>query len=94
MGDISDMHDLNRFMRSPEGKAHLEANSQKLKGHTIVEVDFSNEVHFIAITLILDNRKAVSVTQPSLEVTVLQNTFEDAIEREYYLDFPERKPTE
>ena len=88
------MHDLKRFVRSPEGKSYLGAIRQKLKGHTIVKVDFSNEVHFIAITLILDNRKAVSVTQPSLEVTVLQNTFEDAIEREYYLDFPERKPTE
>ena len=94
MGDISDMHDLKRFMRSPEGKAHLKGIRQRLKGHTIVEVDFTNEFHFVAIVLIMENGENVSVTQPSLDVTVLQNTFEDVIEREYYLDFPERKPTE
>jgi len=94
MGDISDMHDLERFMRSPEGKDHLKGIRRKLKGHTIVDVDFSNEVHFIAIRLILDNGETVSVTQASLDVSVLQKTFEDAIEREYYVDFPERKPIE
>ena len=94
MGDISDMHDLERFMRSPVGKSHLEAISQKLKGHAIAEVDFSNEVHFITIRLILDNGETVSVTQPSLEVTALQKTFEEVIEQEYYVDFPERKHSE
>ena len=94
MGDISDMHDLNRFMRSPEGKKYLEAIRQKLKDRTIVDVDFINEVHFILINLLLDDGQAISVTQASLDVSALRNLFEEAIEREYYVDFPERKPTE
>ena len=94
MGDISDMHDLERFMRSPEGKAHLKGIRRKLTNRTIVEVNFSNKVHFIAIALVLDNAEVLSVTQPSLEVTVLRKLFEDAIEREYYVNFPERKPME
>lgn len=94
MGDISDMHDLKRFMRSPEGKAHLKGIRRKLTNRTIVNVDFSNEVHFISITLTLDNGEVLSVTQPSLDIAVLQKLFEDAIEREYYVDFPDRKPIE
>ena len=94
MGDISDMHDLERFMRSPEGLAHLEAIRQKLTNRTILGVDFINEVHFIAISLSLDNGGTFSVTQSSLEVETLRIAFEEAIEREYFVDFPERKPTE
>ena len=94
MGNITDMHDLERFMRSAEGKAHLEGIRSKLKNRIIVNVDFINEVHFIATALQLDSGETFTVTQPSLEVEALRNTFEEAIEREYYLDFPECKPSE
>ena len=94
MGDICDMHDLNRFMRSPEGAAHLDEIRRMLKGRTVVDVDFSNEVHFIATTLHLDDGETFFITQPSLEVEAIQEQFEELLEREYYIDFPERKPTE
>ena len=94
MGDISDMHDLNRFMRSPEGKKHLDTIRQKTKDLTIIDVEFINEIHFIAINIILDDEQAISVTQPSLEISALQKVFEVVIERKYYVDFPERKDTE
>lgn len=92
MGDICDMNDLERFMRSPEGKTHLEEIQQMLKGQTIIDVSFSNEVHFIATTLHLDDGEFFFITQPSLEVEALREQFEEVIEREYYVDFPERKP--
>ena len=94
MGDICDMNDLERFMRSPEGKAHLEEIRRMLKGHTVVDVEFTNEVHFVATTLHLDDGETFFITQPSLEVEALREQFEEAIDREYYVDFPERKPTE
>jgi hypothetical protein len=92
MGDISDMNDLERFMRSPEGQAHLDEARHLLKGRTIVDVDFTNEVHFIATTLYLDDGETFFITQPSLEVEAIREQFEEPIEREYFVDFPERKP--
>ena len=92
MGDICDMNDLERFARSSEGAAHLEEIRQMLLGRTIQEVSFSNEVHFLATTLHLDDGETFAVFQPSLEVEAIREQFEEALEREYYVDFPERKP--
>lgn len=94
MGDICDMNDLERFMRSPEGKAHLDDICQMLNGRTIVEVAFTNEVHFIATTLHLDDGETFAVFQPSLEVEAIREQFEEVLEREYFVDFPDRKPKE
>jgi hypothetical protein len=92
MGDICDMNDLERLMRSPEGKAHLEEIRLMLKGRSITEVSFSNEVHFIATTLHLDDGETFFITQPSLEVGAIRERFETVLEREYFVDFPERNP--
>ena len=94
MGDICDMNDLERFARSPEGATHLEEIRQMLRGRTIREVSFSNEVHFLATTLHLDDGETFAVFQPSLEVEAIREQFEEALDREYYVDFPERKPKE
>ena len=94
MGDICDMNDIERFFRSTEGKAHLEEIHQMLLGRTITEVSFSNEVHFVATTLHLDDGETFAVFQPSLEVEAIREQFEEALEREYYVDFPERRPKE
>lgn len=92
MGDICNMSDLERFMRSPEGKEHLEEIQQMLVGKKVTEVTFSNEVQFIATTLHLDDGTTFVVFQPSLEVDAIQEQFQDVIEREYYVDYPDRKP--
>ena len=92
MGDICDMNDLERFMRSTEGAAHLDEIRQMLKGRTIVDVDFTNEVHFIATTLHLDDGETFFITQPSLEVEAIREQFERVLGREYYVDFPNASP--
>ena len=94
MGDVCDMNDLERFLRSAEGQAHLEEVRQALLGRTITEVSFSNEVHFIVTTLHLNDGGTFAVFQPSLDVEAIREQFEDAIQREYYVDFPERRPKE
>ena len=91
MGDICKMNDLERFMRSPEGQVHMEEIRQMLMGHKIVDVIFSNEVHFIATTLHLDDGGTFFITQPSLEVENIQNDFEEVIEREYFIRIILRK---
>ncbi len=94
MGDICDMSDCDRFMRSKAGKAHLDEITAMLKGRTIVEVEFSNEVHCIATTLHLDDGESFVLFQPSLEVDALREEFAEAIDEEYYKDYPERRRKE
>lgn len=92
MGDICDMSDLERFLRSPEGKEHLDDTRKTLLGHTIHEVTFENEVSFISTTLHFDDGETFVVFQPSLEIGAVREQFEGVIEREYYVDYPDRKP--
>ncbi len=92
MGDICDMNDIERFFRSTEGRAHLEGIRRVLLGRTITEVEFINEVHFVNVTLRLDSGETFAVSDASMEVEAIRERFEDALEREYYVDFPERKP--
>ena len=86
------MNDLERFLRSDEGKARLNQIQCLLKGKTIVDIRFSNDVHFLSVLLDLDNGDTFSVTQSSLSVVAIREKFADVIEREYYVDFPERRP--
>jgi hypothetical protein len=91
MGDLSDMNDLDRVMRSPEGMARLDAIRAALVGRTIVGVDFSNGVRAISVTLHLDDGGAFETPNPSLEVDALRGEFADVIRREYLADYPERR---
>ena len=42
MGDLSDMHDIERFVRSREGKEHLESIKKRLLTGRITDVTFTN----------------------------------------------------
>lgn len=91
MGDASDMSDLERFMRSPEGTAHLEGIRTSLVGRRIVGVEYSNDIHTIGIVLNLDDGTTFDCQRPELDVDALREEFPEVLEREYYVDFPERK---
>ena len=91
MGDLCNLNDLERFLRSPEGQAHLEEIRAMLKGRTITDVSFTNEVQFIETTLHLDDGETFLIIQPSLDVDTLREEFADVLRREYYVDYPERK---
>jgi len=83
MGDICKMHNIERVLRSKEGVAYLEEIRQALLGRTVVEVEFSNEIDGIGVTLLLDNGESFFIGQPFLEVEFLQEQFEEAIQREW-----------
>jgi len=93
MGDICDMNDLERFMRCPEGKEALGEIRKMLIGRKITEVEFTNEIHCIGTSLHFDDNEVFVLFQPSLDVGVVRMEFGEVIEREYYVDFPERKPS-
>lgn len=91
MGGICDMMDCARLMRSKEGAAYLEGIRKMLEGRTIQKVDFTNEASFVATTLFLDDGETFFIAQPSLEIDAIREEFADVLEREYYVDYPERK---
>lgn len=82
MGDCNDMHDLDLFSRSPEGKAVLEETCQQLEGRKIQKVTFGNEVNYISTTLELDDGSMFFIIQPSLEVGAIREQFEEVLDRE------------
>jgi len=91
MGDLSDMNDVARVMRSPEGQARLDGIRASLAGRTVVDVVFSNDVHAISILLHLDDGDTFLALDPSLDVDALRDEFGDVIQREYLVDYPERR---
>lgn len=93
MGDICDHNDLARFMRSPEGQESLQNWRKTLQGRTVIGVEFSNEIHAIAMTLHLDNGETVDLYHPSLEVDAIRGVFRDVLEREFHRDYPDRAPS-
>ena len=92
MGDLCDMNDVDRFMRSAQGKEHLESLRSQLVGRRITDVTFSNEIFGIMTTLHLDNGETFVVLDLSLTVETLRDEYPEAIEEEYYKDYPERRP--
>ena len=91
MGDLCDMNDVDRFMRSAEGQEHLDETVRMLKGKTITGVTFSNETHAVMTTLHLSDGDILEVLQPDHEVEALRETFAEAIQEEYDKDYPERR---
>ena len=94
MGDLSDMHDLCRFIRSTEGKIHLESIKNRLLTGRITDVTFTNDIFGITMTLHFNDGGTLIVLDLSLQIEVLRDEFPEVLEREYYKDYPERKPKE
>jgi len=91
MGDLSDMNDVARVARSPEGQARLDGIRASLLGRTITDVEFANEVHAISVLLRLDDGDTFLAMDPSLDVDALRDEFAEVIAREYLVDYPERR---
>lgn len=92
MGDICNENDIGRFLRSAEGQSYLNKIVEVLKGKTIKDVTFYNDVHYVGTTIHLDDGNEFSFSNSQLDVEVLREEFSEVIEREYYIDYPERKP--
>jgi len=59
----------------------------------VIAVEYSNEIHTIGITLTLDNGDTFECHYPELDLDALRESYSGVLEREYYLDFPERRGT-
>ena len=90
MGDLCDMNDVDRFMRSVRGQEHLDKIVGMLKGKTITDVTFSNEVHAVMTIVQLNDGNTVEFFQSDHEVEALREDFAATLQEEYDKDYPER----
>ena len=90
MGDICDTNDIERFLRSTEGKAKMAQVREFLMERVIIDVSFQNDVSGVSIDLLLDDGAHFCVNWAGVDD--LREEFVGAIEREYYVDYPGRKP--
>ena len=91
MGDLCDQADLDRFLRSPEGREELAEIWKTLVGQKVTNVHFTNQVHYVGIGIALEGGEVFECMKPELEVEVIRARFEDVLDREYDKDYPERR---
>jgi len=90
MGDIADMNDIERFMRSAAG-LRLEKNLlERMSGKTIVSVRFINSVNRIEMEILLTGGEKIQATV--MGVDEIRAEYENVLTEEYYKDYPNRKP--
>ena len=85
---MSDENDVERFMRSPEGKADMESLTEALVGQTIDGLRFEQDYDRIVITLSLGSGETRSFDWTTVDA--IRGEFEEVLKREYYVDYPER----
>jgi len=91
MGDLCDHADIDRFLRSPEGREHLAEIWQMLVGQKVTNVHFTNQVHYVGIGIALEDGEVFACQRPELDVDVLRERYGDVLDREYDKDYPERQ---
>ncbi len=94
MGDLSDLADVSRFTRSPEGKRALEKFQKSVTGKKIVGVSFCELSTGVSVTLLLDGGDHLDITivEQAFSIDSLRDRYRRVLDREYYADYPERKP--
>jgi hypothetical protein len=86
------MRDVSRFMRCTAGQQKLDEIRAAFVGKTVARIDFSNDVNAILVALAFDSGESVEVFLPELMLDALRETHGAAIQEEYWLDYPERRP--
>ena len=92
MGDYSDMRDIDRFMRCEAGQRRLGEIRAMFVGKTVAEVEFSNDVDSVLVTLTFATDEKVELFLPELMLDALKETHRAEIQEEYWRDYPERRP--
>jgi len=93
MGDGSDHADVGRFIRTAEGQQILGRFRDRLIGKTITGVEFTHNSTGVGILLTFDDRDLLDLAEAieSFSVETLRRRYMRVLDREYYVDFPERQ---
>jgi len=94
MGDASDYAEVGRFMRCPEGQRALEQFRQSQLGKVISDVSYCHLSTGVSVTLHFADggHLDLSIVEQAFSVQSLRQRYAAVLEREYYVDFPHRKP--
>lgn len=88
MGSASDMSDVGRWMRSPEGRREMGEVIVNLKGKIIKGVEFDNRTDAIYLTMVVGDCEIEFLYKG---VDELREKYAEVLDREYGKDYPERK---
>jgi hypothetical protein len=94
MGDSSDLCEVERFKRSPEGQRALEQFRQSQLGKVISDVTFCELSTGVSVTLHYADggHLDLTVVEQAFSIESLRQRYGAVLEREYYSDFPARRP--
>jgi hypothetical protein len=94
MGDASDYAEVARFMRSAEGQRALDKFQKSLLEKVICDVTFCHLSTGVSVTLHFADGGHLDITivEQAFAIESLRDRYKHVLEREYYVDFPERKP--
>lgn len=94
MGDATDHADVGRFMRSKEGQRALDRFCARLEGKRIERVGLTHNGSGIGIELTLEGGGALDLAETlnAFAVESLRERYARVLDREYSVDFPERRP--
>lgn len=91
MGDLCDQADIERFLRSPEGRQEVTVIWRTLIDRKVANVHFTNQVNYVGIGIELDDGNIFACEIPGLDIEALRVRFGNVLDREYDKDYPERK---
>jgi hypothetical protein len=94
MGDSSDFADVGRFMRTAEGQRALDQFREGLLGKVVCDVTFCHLSTGVSATLHFADggHMDLTVVEQAFSVESLRRRYGYVLDREFYLDFPNRKP--
>lgn len=83
MGDASDLADIRRFMKSPEGQSKLTEVRQRLEGKRIQSVFFKDDTLFVTVKILFDDDLIVECMMLELSLYAIRDEYVDVLDREY-----------
>ena len=94
MGDASDLADVARFTRSPEGQRAMARFRESVVGKSIRDVTFCELSSGLSVTLHFEcgAHLDLTVVEQAFSLHALRDRYRYVLDREYYVDFPERRP--
>ncbi len=92
MGDLSDMADIDRWLRCNNGKKRQDEIRAMLTGKTVSNVEFSNDVNAVLVTITFATGESIECFMPELMLDALKETYSAEIQEEYFRDYPDRRP--
>jgi hypothetical protein len=92
MGDHVDAMDVERFMRSREGRRCMARFRKSVEGKQVVGVSFANGTGGVTITLLFEGGDFIDIglAVEAFAVGSIRDRYARALDREYHKDYPDR----